>query len=418
MAPLSNIFNQLSVSFKSNSDEKKPSASGNEVKGSSDIKRDGVKPTDRVSIKDLDSAYRYGLIFNAVNKHVQHILSSRHYMWYFGDEKARDFFEEFLANLGGTCDTIDWESYLYKIFLHCFAYGKFSSEKVFNFNESKIVDLAVINPISIDYARDSNGNVVFDEQDKVVGYFVTYSYNSPIQSNSDAVPDGVFSPMGKYIYVPAYKVAQINLFSGSDELYPFGVIEPIYGDYEDFISGKDTMKKGFDRFGEPMIITKVGDATHPPTPNTITETHNKIKEHRGDKVITTSYYNDIKVVEAKDSFNARNQVEFFKDNIKQGLWIPDVFGFGDKGSAMKAQGIEFSHDLRSIVRLIVSQIRRQIFEPICILEEIDTVPTLVFEQLDPEEKDKKPRRISAYYKAGLLEENKISDVKIEDDLIK
>lgn len=417
MAPLSNIFNQLSVSFKDSSKDEQKTSSGKTFQGSADVKKDGKKPTDRVSIKQLDEAYRYGLIFNAVNKHVQHILSSKHYLWYFGDAKARDFFEDFLANLGSTCDTIDWESYLYKTFLHCFAYGRFSSEKIFNTNESKIVDLAVINPVSIDYAKDANGNVVFDKQDRVLGYFVTYSYNSPIQSNSDEVPDGVYTPMGKYIYVPAYKVARINLFSGSDELYPFGVIEPIYSDFEDFISGKDTMKKGFDRFGEPMIITKVGDPTHPPTPNTITETHNKIKEHRGDKVITTAFYNDIKVVEAKDSFNARNQVEFFKENIKQGLWIPDVFGLSDKGSAMKAQGIEFSHDLKSVVRLIVSQIRRQIFEPICMLEEIDTVPTIVFEQLDPEEKDKKPRRISSYYKAGLLEENKISRVQTEDDVI-
>lgn len=420
MASLSNVFNQLSLSFgngKSNSDNSSSSDGG--VKGSGDVKRTSPKPSDRISVEKLDQAFRYGIIFNAVNKYVQHILASRHYMWYFGDEKARDFFEDFLANLGNTCDTIDWESYLYKVFQYCFAYGKFNSEKVFNFNNSKIIDLAVINPTSIDYARDSLYNVVFDERDRVVGYFVNYSYNSPIQSNPEEVPDGVRIPMGKYIYVPAYKIAQINLISGSDELNPFGLIEPVYGDYLDFIEGKATMKKGFDRFGEPMIITKVGDATHPPTPSTITKTHNEIKEHRGDKVMTTAYYNDIKVVEAKDSFDSRNQVEFFKENMKQGLWIPDIFVTEQgKGSLAKSQLTEFSNSLKSIVRLVVSQLRRQIFEPICILEEIETVPTLVFEQLDPEEKDKKPRRVSAYAKAGLLQDGQISDVRVEDDLIR
>ena len=377
--------------------------------------------TERVSVSDLETAYKCGIIFNGVNKHVQHILSSKHYLWYYGDSVARDFFEEFMSNLGNCSDTVDWESFLYEIFKDCFAFGRFFCEKIFNLNKTRILDFSKIDPKVIDYSKDAQGNIVFDDKDRIVGYFVTYSYNSTIQSNPEDIPKdlSISTPSGgAYRYISAENIAQIKLFTEGNDLYPFGIIEPIYDDYLDFVSGKATLNAALNRFGEPTIITKVGDISHPPTPSIIKDTHDSIKKHRNDKLITTAYYNDVTISEAKDSFDCRAIVEFYKQNIKQGLWIPDVFGFEGSGSAIKTQASEFGYDLRAIVRKIVSQIRKYLFEPLCVLNGIDVVPTLVFEQLDPDEKDKKPKRISAYSKAGLITpDGKILKVKNEDDVI-
>lgn len=401
MKPLSQIMNG---EFAQGPKELQPSK---ETRGSADAKSQ-TPETERIDLKDIEAVTSStGIVSTGVRKHTEHLLASKHYIWYYEDEKSKEFFEEFIANLGSSSDIVDWESFLYEIFKDCFMFGRFFCELVFNKNETSIVDLNKIDPKTIDYAKDSMDNIVFDENDRPIGYFITYPFNSKIEPNTEDVPDEVMPPRTspKWIYLPGYKVVQIKYHTLGNDLYPVGIVEPVYGDVLDFKESKSNMKKIENRFAMPMMITKVGDISHAPTPKLISDTHNAIKAHKNERLITTAYYNDIKLEEVRNAYNVKGNVELHKTDIKQGLWMPDTFGYDGRGSAMKQQTTEFAYTLTFAVRKIVAQIKKYIFEPICKLEQLEVVPTIVFEHLDPEEKDKKPKRLTYYSKAGLINDD-------------
>jgi len=149
----------------------------------------GIKATEPlVNFVDLEFAYKTDAItFNAINKSVQMIMSGGFKGFLHTKKNITTKFTKFFENIGeiGTDTTSD--ELLEGIFRDEMVYGNAFVEKIYDATDTKIVDLAMIDPKKIDYAKTDGGKIILDRNGSALGY--TIKLESGTYAEGDIVPE-------------------------------------------------------------------------------------------------------------------------------------------------------------------------------------------------------------------------------------
>lgn len=322
----------------------------------------------------LEDAYtKVPVVFNAINKTTQIILSRDRAI----EGPNAGFFREFVDSIGEIGGDSHWEEVLERIYRYQFIYGECFIELVRNGRGDRIVDLAFIDPKTIEYATGNRGDdIALDEHGNPVGYVQTVGHRGAGVEQKFDIPDGV-GVSANEIFIPADRIAHFKMFTVGNGFHPVGLLEPVFQEAERlFELEADFAEKAHTLF--PLRIGKVGDENHEPTPEKTNTILSNMREASGNTEIAVPYHVDFEMLEAE---NPEALIEFFNrydDQIITGMGLPKAFatGMGEdvNRATLRAQDRVFQQSMRNIINRTTRTIERQIFEPIARLEGLDDHP--------------------------------------------
>ena len=350
---------------------------GARAKSKASSKRD----QERVSKEELEFAFRTdSFIFNAVNVSVQMIMSAGHTI-VAKKAMVRKFFENFVDNLSQVGADTTWVEICTRIYQDAYVYGAPVNELVWNEGDDKIVDLKVLDPKEIDFARSGNGNIVLDENEKPVGYVQTIPYGLEVTEDmGDPVPEDVSLSGGNKIFILAKRISYSPLYTFGSGFEGMGKVEPAY---KATIWKLNLLKAGAEsasRRGFSPIIAKVGNENVHPTPAMVNNVLEKLKTLDYSKYMSIPWYVTLDTLDVKT-------IETYADFLKYltamqsaalGVPVPFVTGLGEETNraTLGTQLEVFKLSLNSIAERISKGIEKNIFKPIAEAEGFDEVPQL------------------------------------------
>ena len=322
---------------------------------------------ERISGLELERAYRLdSFVYNAVNVAVQMIMSAG---WKITSPKAasRKYLQNFLDNISKVGADTTWTEILTRIYRDAYIHGGAWDELVWNKADTRTVDIKVLDPIEMDFARDEVGNVVLDKNERPIGYTQAVAYGTNTEGKGDPVPDSV-TLKGKQIFLSAKRISYIPLYTFGSGFIGFGRVEPAY---KATIWKLNLLKAGTEsanRRGFSPIIAKVGNENVHPTPQMIQNVLENLKKLDSSKYMALPWYVDLTSldVQAIETYDGLLKYLTAMQSAALGVPIPFVTGLGeDTNRATLGTQLEvFQVQLNSMAQTISRNIEKHIFKPI------------------------------------------------------
>jgi len=376
--------------------------------------------SDRILAEELELTYMHNpIVFNSINKITQTIMSAPHEIK-AEDPKVQKFFIEFTKTLGLRGSMISWDELLSQTFQNQCIYGKNFIENIYNKKGDKIVDWDSLDVKRIDYAKDSNDNIVLNANYNPVGYFQTVVDGTIVpkelfEKSKMEAPKEVVVPENT-IYLSSKRIAQFKLYSVGDGFYPLGLVESIYKISLRKLNMEDALANAVYRHGFPIIHASLGDDLHEPTPKQINSMTTKLKDVNFRQEITTPYYYNLNILEAKNAEKLKEHLDYFIEQEVAGLGVPEPYATGigrdTNRSVLDNQSNLFQLTLSDIVKKTITAIRQQLFAPLAKSMGFKEVPTIDWDIIGVAEQDKKSKRIIEYVKAGLFSSSDPDIIKL------
>lgn len=363
---------------------------------------------------ELEVAYMTdSQIFNSINLKVHTIISAG---WALRtqndpDKKVEKWYIKFLESVGWIGENSTWEEINEMIFQNMMIYGNAYIETVYNKSETKIVDLLILDPKRMDYARNSQNKVVFDKQGKPVGYVQTLPYSVDTSGKGDKAPSSVNLESNQIFLLPK-RIAHFKLYTLGDRLTAIGLIQPAYTSTVRQQAIEEANANSVYQRGQYPIIDYVGTPERFPTPKMIKNAIDKLSEMRHNRYFAFPYWHKIEALDVKQSDIIEQTIKSLRENKAASLGIPMAFSMGIGEATNRAtlnnqqKFLEFS--LRDLIKKTVSTIRKQIFTRISKLEKFKDsegnliVPDILWGDIGAENLDDKSKRLTEYVKFGVL----------------
>jgi len=341
-----------------------------------------AKKEERVKKTELEDAYRVdSFIFNAVNVAEQLIMSAG-YELQTKKTGTRKWFEEFLANLSRVGADSTWNEIVTRIYQDCYIYGGSYDELVWNEADTKIVDVKILDPKEMDFARDGNQNIALDENGKPLGFIQTVPYEiDPMSENmGDPKPEAVSLNEGNQIFIEARRICYIPLYTYGSGFEGMGKVEPAY---KATIWKLNLLKAGAEsssRRGFSPIIARVGTENVHPTPQMVANVLEKLKSLDYSKYMAIPNYVELVSLDVKTIETYEGFLKYLTamQSAALGIPVPFVTGLGEETnrSTLGTQLEVLKISLNTIAARVSSKISQNMFKPIAESNKLDEFPDL------------------------------------------
>jgi len=378
---------------------------------------------ERVDPSELEYAYiKHPVTFNAINKSVQSIMSAG---WKLEckDQEVLDYFNNFIESVGDVGENVTFEEILESIFKYQMIYGNAYIETVLGKNtksSDNIVDLVILDPKRIDYAKISDGQIALDDYGKPLGYIQQLPFDIDNQTLGDPIPEGSDIGIGSNaLFLNPSRICQFKLYTYGDRFYGQGLIEAGFKSivYETMIKKAHT--NSIEQKGEPPIIDYVGDEFHPPTPQQIDNARNVMKEFKYNKYFAFPYWHKIEPLNYKTNGVILDSMKYLREDMGASLGMPMAFATGSgestNRSTLTTQHLFLTFTLNDIVKKTLATLKKYVFKRICEFNGFKEVPNIVWGYIGVEEMNEKSKRIVEYAKAGIIRPEEARKYVIESE---
>lgn len=364
----------------------------------------------RVDKSELEGCYlREPTTFNSINKTAQIIMAAGYKL--IGDDESVSFFQEFFDEIGLRGGELEWEELLNSIFRHQMIYGEAWNELILSKRDKgKIVDLSLIDPKRMDYAKDSSEKIVLDVHGNPLGYTETLPYDYTIESKIQPPKEVTLSL--NQLFFPPDRLVHYKLYTMGDAFYGVGLIEPAYLAILRKTNLERAHANAVDKNGFPVKKVKIGDDNHEPTEEMIERTIEKIKNANYREVFAFPHWMDIEFLEAKSPEKLNEHLVYYTDQIVTSMGLPRALATGageqTNRATLNRQEAVTKLTLKDIVRRTLRIMNKKIIAPVAKSNNVSPVK-IVWGEMSVEELDGKAKRLTSYVKAGLL----MPDLEIE-----
>lgn len=358
--------------------------------------------TQIINPYELEMAYRSEpVVFNAINVLTNLIVRAGYSL----QGQNVPVFYKFLDGIGTRGGSIHLQNVIDRIYKYQLIYGNCYVELLFGSN-GDVADMDVIDPKTMDFARDQMNRVIIDKYNKPMG-FVQSLPNSYIGFKQvDKVPKGVVL-LGNQIFLSPNRVVHFKKDVVGNGFYGVGIINPVYNSIKDKQNLQHELTEASLRRGAGIVATKVGDLNHEPTKNLMDQVKNKVGEADYKTGLNLPYYVEVSHLETRYADQFTNYLEYYKREILAGLGVPEAFATGtSQGTSqttLKRQEYILKITLNSFISSTVEVIETQIFRRIAKENNLAAYPKIKWGNLAIEELDSKARRLSMYAKQGLID---------------
>ncbi len=378
---------------------------------------------NRIPLDELEYAYiRHPMVFTAINKMTQAIMAAG---WELRakDPKVLEFFNDFIENVGRVGEDVTFDEILESLFKYQMIYGNTYLETVpgeVSKDPNNIVDLVILDPKRIDYAKTQEGMIDLDKYGKPIGFIQSIPYEIDPTEMGDKIPENSNVVLDKnQIFLLPERISLFKLHTYGDRFYSQGLIDAGYKSIIYELSIKKAHANALEIKGSSPIIDYVGDTFHEPTPAQIDNALTNLKQMRSNQFLAFPYWHRVESVEMKETDMVNDTLKYLREDISSSLGIPLVFatGAGDvtNRSTLATQLKFLTFTLNDMVKKTTESIRKFIFKRICEFNNFDEVPRIVFGNIGVEEINDKFKRIVGYTKEGIIEPSVAREYAIESE---
>jgi len=368
---------------------------------------------ERVGLDTLERLYMINpTIFNGINKIVQTIISAG-YELKSTNSRTKKSYQDFLDNLGNSGNDITWEEMLTLIFKHQVLYGNAWVELIYNKQGNRIVDLDMIDPKKMDFAKKSDGSYALDIYGKPVGYVETLPYGNNVAGLGDKPPEGVSSGANQIFFLPK-RIAHFKLFTVGDGFKGIGLVEPAFQQSKWKLNVEKALANSIHNSGFPMKKIKVGDTTHEPNPEQIQSILEKIKSASFDKILGLPFYVDVDYLQAKGAENMEHHLDYFQNQEITALGVPKPFitGGGEETNRATLNNQErmFRQTSKDLIRRTITSIEKYIFGRMAKIDNrYSPIPEIVWYDIEETAEIERAELLLQAVKEGILKPEEIKD---------
>lgn len=342
--------------------------------------RDRIIDKDRVDKERLEEAYRVvPIIFGAVNRWTQAIVSRDWSVEGPHSDEALEFLEKEVGHKGGE---LHWDDIRESIYKYLAIYGEAFVEILPNQSEDDIIDLVLIDPKTIDYARSDKGHVAFDEYDNPYGYVQGVNQLRYMQGSVDQVydiPQEVFLRRGE-VYIPRQYIAHFKMHTYGEGLFPTGLVEPAFGSAERSIQLRRDYGDRAHASLFPTRVAYVGDEMHQPTTEQVDAYGDLLASAEADTEISVPYTVDIEMLEAENPTGMIDVLKHYNNDIMNAFPIPKAHATGRGSNVNRAtlavQDRMMQISMRDIIDRTEKTVEREIFGELARMRGWDDLPNI------------------------------------------
>lgn len=280
-------------------------------------------------------------------------------------------------------------------------------ERIFNENETRIVDLDIIDPKRHEIARGVHERALVDEFGRPVGYVIQVNqYTSQVTvSKRVTPPKGVQLHHHEY-FLPPESIAHFKLYEIGDGLQGLGIIEPVYKNILRKLNLQKAQGDAAFRHSTPILWAEVGDDSHHPTPQVVEDMLKKLRKVRTNYNISLPHFVKLHMLESKQSTTILEHLRYLENQEVTGFGVPKAFataeGEATNRATLNVQSDLFELSLQDIANRLSTSIRKFIFAPIAALEGFDEVPKLIWGPIGIDRKERRAELALELFKAGIL----------------
>jgi len=362
---------------------------GGEQKSAQDSVR-AYKPL--YSFSDLEMCYRSdALTFGAINNTVQMIMSGGFKKFVHEKKYVITAFNKFFERIGEIGNDLTSEELLTFVFKEQLIYGNSFVEKIFNDNDTKIVDLAMIDPKRVDYAKKSDGGIILDDNGKPIGYMLKLENYTPY-SQGDEIPKKykeIVKNDGKSIFVLAKRICHFKLDPVGDKFWGIGRIEPAYksGIYKKNMEKANANSIYQNGFG--ATIAYAGNERKASTPQERKEITKILSKLDYQKKLTLPHWVRVENLKQNEPSTIDEAIKNMKIDQISALSIPDAAASGQGQTANKqtlGEQMKFwEFVLKDIIKQTMSYFKKYILKPINEYNDYGGVPDVEWGDLNKED---------------------------------
>jgi hypothetical protein len=366
---------------------------------------------ERVPLEELELAYlRHPIVFNAVNKSVQAIMSAG---WELRakDQKVYDYFKNFIDNVGKVGEKVTFDEILESLFQYQMIYGNTQLETVlgkFTDDPNNIVDLVILDPKRMDYAKTSDGKIALDKYCMPLGFVQQWPFEIDTSTNGDPIPEGSEVSLGtNQIFLLPKRICLFKLYTFGDRFYSMGLAEAAYKSILYELSIKKAHYNSIEQKGEPPLIDYVGDQFHQPTPQQIQNSVETMKKFKFNRYFAFPYWHRVEPVNYKPNDIIIDSLKYLREDISSAIGMPLSFAIGSgedtNRSTLSTQHLFLAFTLNNIVKKTMAVLKKEVFARISSFNKFDEVPEIVWNHIGVEEINEKAKRLVDYVKVGALD---------------
>lgn len=342
---------------------------------------------DRVNAAKLERAWRrVPVINNGVNKMTQMMMSKN---WEIEGENE-EFFKDFIDDVGRVGTNQDFNELLETMFRYQLIYGEHYIELVEAEEDSSIVDLTMVDPKRMDYAKIKDNTIALDRFGNAIGYTqdLPFGYRRRNNEQIHEVPTEIQLNNRRQIFFPKDRIAHFKLYTYGEGFYPVGLVEPAFLAAERSFQLQDDFADKAHNSLFPLRYAKVGDEMHEPTPDEIDAVLANLREASAQSEGALPYHVDLEVLEAENPTSMLEFFEHFDEEIVKSLGIPKSIAQGEatrvNRASLQSQIRVWEVTMMDIIQRTTNTIEKQIFKPIADEEGFDEYPDFKFTfEVDP-----------------------------------
>jgi len=374
---------------------------------------------NRVLFQELENTYHADPItFNAVNKSSQMIMAAGYR--FDVDEGDKDDFMSFIDNLGQVGDDYTFDELLESFFRNEVLFGYSWTEKVMNEEMTDILDITRLDPKQMDYARDAEGNILFDLNQKPIGYLQTLgtlAIGTSTNGLGDEVPEefkGTIDKSDNQIFVLPERIALFKLYTSSNGFDAYGLIEPAYKSILRKLNIEEARTNSIYARGTYPLVDYIGNEKTPPTNQRLESALEIMKKMKHDRYFAVPYWHNIKPIEAKESDMVDNTLKHLRENQSAsfGMALAFLTGAGEATNRSTLNNLQkmVEYTLNDLVIKVVANIHKQIFTPLAKFRNYKRPPKIIWNKVGVEDWDEKSERLLKWVNAGTIQSSEVREL--------
>jgi len=387
--------------------------------------QDNIQPFKRIDRIKLEAVYLTDpQSFNTVNKSRQLIMQAG-FTLEAEKKSAQKKYDDFFSNIGTIGMRINTPQLISYIHHDKLLYGSAYIERIRNKAQTEIVDLKMIDPKLMDYARDAEDVIVVDKSQNPIGFTMNVGTFGDM-SSGDKIPDAtrVNNPVvlkGTQIFLLAFRIAHFRMFPYGNRFESVGIIEPAYTDIMRKHKIETAQANTIHNTAAYPIVGYVGDSTRAASQKMMNSTLEAMQNLSHSRYMVFQHPTKLETLEVKHSEQVDEALRYFRGNqsAASGMALGFSIGTGEavNRSTLSTQQRMLDISLDSEARATAEEFK------VLILDELNKVNNyggeahLIWGNVAAEEKnDKSDRLMNAVSNAVIAPEEARPYILISENI--
>lgn len=374
--------------------------------------QDQIQDTLRVPRVELENIYLTDpQSFNTVNKSRQLIMQAG-YKIESVKKGSQSKYDEFFENMGKIGMQTNLHQMLSYIHHDKLLFGVAYIERIYDRELTEILDLKMIDPKLMDFARDRNNVIVVDKFQNPVGYTMDVGDNIDISGMGDERPileNGISAEITlepTQIFLCSFRIAYFRMFPYGNRFEAKGIIEPAFQDIIRKHKIEDAAANSIHNTAAYPIVGYVGDNQRAASQKVMDSTLSAMKNLSHSRYMVFQHPTKLETLEVKHSEQLDDVLRYFRGNqsAASGMALGFSIGTGEtvNRSTLSTQQRMLDISLDSEAQSTAEEFKVMILDELNRINKYGSDARMIWGNVAAEEKTEKFDRLMSGVTNGVI----------------